>query len=306
MMDWFKVIGSDPSNSISEINASFKSYVVKNHPDKNRETDSAVFSNVISSYKKWREANEAKKTHHPEQRDPEIFRGQIGDDVHLEIIIDFIEAYNGTKKKVRVRSPNTNGFCEACSGSGSSDPNFMIECINCGGNGCVISSKSRTHINKEQCQRCRGSGQLPVFECALCSGTGKSETDRSMIVKIPPGSFDGTILKVRGAGGYGDPPGDLYLNIRVRSHPKFKINDGEIQTRVKLNPTEFILGCEKEILFPDGEKRPIKIDGSREVRIASHGVPGVKNSKFTIYPELKIPKEIPKELIEVLEKIQWP
>lgn len=300
-MDFFKIIGASESMSKEQVRSCFKSYISSHHPDKSKSTNLEEFRFVIEFFKNWKpkENGSVKR-----ERDPEVFNGQIGEDVHVETIIEFTEAFKGVKKKIHVRSPNSNGFCGECHGTGSSDPSLMIDCMNCSGHGCVISTSSRTAINKEQCVRCSGSGKVPIFECVICKGTGKSETNKIITVFIPPGSFDGTTLKISGSGTPGSPCGDLYIQVRVKSSPIFKKIGDDILTTVKINIRDFILGCEKPILFPDGETRTVEIKSSL-THFKEYGIPGMEKSKFTIRSEVTRPKTIPNELREVLDKIQW-
>ena len=39
---------------------------------------------------------------------------------------------------------------------------------------------------------------------------------RTLVVKVPPGTKDGTVLRLGGAGGAGTPPGDVLVTIRYR------------------------------------------------------------------------------------------
>lgn len=39
---------------------------------------------------------------------------------------------------------------------------------------------------------------------------------RTLVVKVPPGTKDGTVLRLGGAGGAGTPPGDVLVTVRYR------------------------------------------------------------------------------------------
>ena len=66
-------------------------------------------------------------------------------------------------------------------------------------------------------------------------------------VTIPPGSREGTIVRLAGQGepGIGSgPPGDLLLHVRLERHPVFQVlGADDIQAELKLAPWEAALGA---------------------------------------------------------------
>jgi molecular chaperone DnaJ len=76
-------------------------------------------------------------------------------------------------------------------------------------------------------------------------------------VKVPRGIHQGQRLRVPGGGLHRDiqyPPGDLYIEIIVRSHPRFRrVNDFVLIVDVEIDSLEAILGGEVEIEMIDGE-----------------------------------------------------
>ena len=58
--------------------------------------------------------------------------------------------------------------------------------------------------------------------CKVCKGQGLEERGTRLDVKVPQGIEDGTQMILRGQGEdgpHGGPPGDLYVNVRVKPHP---------------------------------------------------------------------------------------
>jgi hypothetical protein len=75
---------------------------------------------------------------------------------------------------------------------------------------------------KEPCARCDGTGTRGARKrsCRQCSGTGFTAGERTLQVRIPPDSRDGTRLVVRGEGGRAAPSGprgDLLIRVEVPS-----------------------------------------------------------------------------------------
>lgn len=65
----------------------------------------------------------------------------------------------------------------------------------------------------EPCGRCRGDDP----RCRRCGGTGQRLRDRTWLVTIPPGTPDGALLRLAGAGHHGprfSRPGDVRIRIR--------------------------------------------------------------------------------------------
>ena len=70
------------------------------------------------------------------------------------------------------------------------------------------------------CRNCVGNGGhgRASGNCEKCLGLGELEETRSVRVFIPPGSPNGTRLRVEGAGDYpnpGNPPGDLVILVHI-------------------------------------------------------------------------------------------
>src|SRR4030095_3249966 len=74
--------------------------------------------------------------------------------------------------------------------------------------------------------------------------TGKAETE-TIRVRLPPGISEGQSIRVSGKGeegSAGGAPGDLYLRVRVASHPDFRIRGADLYYEVDLAPWEAVLG----------------------------------------------------------------
>ncbi|MFO8064865.1 MAG: DnaJ C-terminal domain-containing protein [Spirochaetota bacterium] len=86
------------------------------------------------------------------------------------------------------------------------------------------------------------------------SGRVNSRT-RNFEVKIPPGINDGERLRLSGQGGAGaggGKKGDLYLRMRIASHPKFTVNGPDLETEVPITPSEAVLGAKVEVPLVKG------------------------------------------------------
>jgi curved DNA-binding protein len=69
-------------------------------------------------------------------------------------------------------------------------------------------------------------------------------------VKIPAAVRNGTMIRLPGQGRQGlggGPPGDLYLKVRLKSDPRFKVEGDDLKTTVPVAPWEAALGAKVEV-----------------------------------------------------------
>lgn len=81
--------------------------------------------------------------------------------------------------------------------------------------------------------------------------TSTGQGQRRLEVLIPPGVREGNKIKVAGEGKVGKnggESGDLYLKVKIKEHPLFKMDGDDIHSTLELEPYEAILGTEKEVL----------------------------------------------------------
>jgi molecular chaperone DnaJ len=76
-----------------------------------------------------------------------------------------------------------------------------------------------------RCEVCEGTGAQDSDECSECQGKQLIVRPVTLDVKIPPGVADNytlAFIKEGGEGRNGGPPGDLFLRVCIKPHPKFK------------------------------------------------------------------------------------
>jgi len=74
-------------------------------------------------------------------------------------------------------------------------------------------------------------------------------------VRVPPGAGDGDKVRIAGhgaPGGYGGPPGDLILNIRVSKHPHFERSGLDLYLDLPITVGEAYRGAKVRVPTPDG------------------------------------------------------
>ena len=98
-------------------------------------------------------------------------------------------------------------------------------------------------------------------------------------VKIPVGTAEGQVLRLRGqagAGRNGGPAGDALIEIHVAKHPFFRREGAHIKLVLPIGLAEAVLGGFIEVPTPGGPVRmkvPAHSDSGTELRLRGRGVP---------------------------------
>jgi curved DNA-binding protein len=158
----------------------------------------------------------------------------------------------------------------------------------------------------------RGRDQEATLELSLeeaARGGRKKITlgdGRDYEVNIPAGVRDGQLIRLGGEGTPGvggGPPGDLLLRVRVRPHPRFRVEGRDLHTDLAVAPWEAALGADVEVRTLTGTARVKVPEGSscgRRLRLRGEGMPG-----GDLYAQVKImvPKTLSAEERELFERL---
>jgi molecular chaperone DnaJ len=129
------------------------------------------------------------------------------------------------------------------------------------------------------CSKCGGRGYVVESPCKDCRGRGVQQRTRKISVVIPGGVDDGHTLRLRGegnAGENGSPPGDLYLVISVRPHPRFRREDSDIYLETQVGAVDAMLGAELNVPTLYGDVRltlPAGMQPGQRFPIKGKGLP---------------------------------
>lgn len=126
---------------------------------------------------------------------------------------------------------------------------------------------------------------------------------RELTVAIPPGVRDGQRIRLRaegGAGPGGGPPGDLYLRVRLRPHPRFRVEHArDLAVDVTVAPWEAALGASVRVPTLTGSARVTVPPGSscgRRLRLRGEGMPGPRGTRGDLHAVVKI--AVPRRLTD--------
>jgi curved DNA-binding protein len=116
--------------------------------------------------------------------------------------------------------------------------------------------------------------------------------DRSLSVKIPKGVKQGQQIRLagQGAAGHGEGgSGDLYLEVRFKPHPLYRIEDRDLYLDLPVAPWEAALGATVKVPTPGGTVDltiPGNSGAGRKLRLKGRGLPG--NPAGDLYAALQI------------------
>jgi curved DNA-binding protein len=134
---------------------------------------------------------------------------------------------------------------------------------------------------------------------------------RTIDVAIPAGVVDGQRIRLRSQGGQGSgggAAGDLYLIVRIESHPRYRLEGRDLHVTLPLAPWEAALGRSVPIETPGGPatvKVPAGTSSHRRLRLKGRGLPNKGGRPGDLYAEaqIKVPKSLSAEERKLFEKL---
>jgi molecular chaperone DnaJ len=178
-----------------------------------------------------------------------------GADKQTVATIAFMEAAEGTERRIRV---GVMQKCDDCKGSGKTRKTMIQKCGVCGGAGQVQGSPGGGLFGTVimTCRSCRGSGEVMKDPCGGCGGLGIKQGVRDTKVAFPAGTDNGMVMRVDGAGDDGirnGPPGDLYIQVRVKEDPYFHREGRNLHVVAPISIAQAALGGTVKVRTVDGE-----------------------------------------------------
>ena len=201
-----------------------------------------------------------------------------GADVGYVMELDLEDAVAGIEKRIEIPSMTP---CAPCKGSGSADGR-VDTCSTCQGHGQVRMQRGPFQM-QQACPHCGGTGKTIANPCKSCDGAGRVEEDKTLSVKIPAGVDNGDRIRLAGegeAGPAGTPPGDLYVEVRVRPHDIFERDGDDLHCDVPIRISQAALGDITRVPTLGGEvelRIPAETQTGRVFRLRDKGVKSVRS-----------------------------
>jgi molecular chaperone DnaJ len=203
---------------------------------------------------------------------------QRGEDMRGDVVITLEEVMTGVTKRLSVERTET---CAVCHGEGAESPADTEVCRECRGAGQVRENfLGSAFVRLRPCPRCHGRGRVILRPCRACRGQGAVRATRQVSVTIPAGVESGTRVRVQregAAGAMGGPPGDLYVFVHVKEHPRFQRDHADLLGTLPVGFAQAALGAEVEYQ---------SLDGSLTVRVPA----GTQSGEWLTLPDRGLPR----------------
>ena len=227
-----------------------------------------------------------------------------GGDLSYAMEVTLEEAALGKDAQIRIPSWDD---CTTCHGSGAKPGTKVVSCTTCHGHGQVQMRQGFFSV-QQTCPTCKGNGKLIPEPCSACMGVGKTKTNKTLEVKIPAGIDDNMRIRSTGngePGTNGGPPGDLYIEIRLKKHDIFERDGDDLHCSVPISFTTAALGGEIDVPTLAGKAAIDIPDGTqagKQFRLRGKGIKGVRSSyPGDLYCHISI--ETPVKLTEHQRKL---
>ena len=316
--DFYEVLGVPKNASDDEIKKAYRKLAMKWHPDRNQGDASAEskFKEVKEAYEMLSDAEKrgAYDQYGHAGVDPnmrggaggpggfgdafgdifgDIFGGgrrgggggggrQVfrGNDLSYAMDITLEEAAAGKESQIRIPSWDS---CSPCDGTGAKPGTQAKTCTTCHGAGQVQMRQGFFSV-QQTCPHCHGKGKIIADPCNTCHGQGQNKTNKTLEIKIPAGIDDGMRIRSTGngePGQNGGPPGDLFIEIRLRKHDIFERDGDDLHCQVPVNMTSAALGGEIDLPTLAGKATieiPEGTQNGKTFRLRGKGIKGVRSS----------------------------
>jgi molecular chaperone DnaJ len=210
------------------------------------------------------------RSHHAERR---------GNDLKAAVTLTLQEVATGVKKTLKYKRLVA---CETCGGSGAKPGTSPRTCPTCGGRGEVRRAQRSIFgqfLSVSPCPTCAGEGRVIAETCQICRGDGRTRTDTTITVDVPPGVSSSNYITLRGQGHVGPrggPAGDLVVMLEVEEDERFQRHGDDLVYDLQLSFSQAALGVEIRVPTPYGDE-PVKVAPGTQagtvLRLKGRGLP---------------------------------
>jgi len=153
---------------------------------------------------------------------------------------------------------------------------------------------------RTNCPACNGTGMVNRKPCHSCGGTANKTINKILVVQIPSFVREGNKIRLKGQGGEDAEDGvqgDLLLTVRILTHVRFTLMKNNLETSVRINPEQAVLGCKIPMPTMDGEviiTIPPMAHNGQKLRLRSKGWADKAGNRGDMYVKMII--DIPRSL----------
>lgn len=280
--DYYKIMGVDENATPDDIKKAYKKLARRFHPDVSKEADAEQqFKEVGEAYEVLRDAEKRREYDQLRKMGVAGRNGQFTPPPGWEAATHFYEQEG--------HSSDFSDFFEALFGR----------------NGSFRRSEAGMRMRGEDLhselallleEAWQGSEQTVAIRVPESDEHGLlSHRVRKLKVKVPPGTGDGSVLRIKGQGTPGlggGSAGDLLLTIRLAQHPLYVVDGKNLSLVVPLAPWEAVLGCKLTVPTLAGKRLvtiPPDSQNGQKLRLAGLGMPGKPPGDFFLVLKVVVP-----------------
>ncbi|ANI29346.1 DNA-binding protein [Yersinia entomophaga] len=278
--DYYVIMGVEPTASQKEIKTAYRRLARKYHPDVSTEPDAeSQFKEIAEAYEVLKDAE--RRAEYDELRlhrnDPH-FGQQAG--------------YHGGGQQWQGRAGggdthDFSDFFDSFFGNRGASAHYSSHQSSQSMRGQDIEMELPIFLEETLSEQTRAI-QIPTYDAL-----GRTDSTKTLKVKIPAGVGDGERIRLKGQGvpGFGGGAnGDLYLVIRIAPHPLFDIDGQNLQIVLPLAPWEAALGASVEVPTLTGKINltiPSGSQSGQRLRVKGKGLASKKGTG-DLYAVLKV------------------
>ena len=120
--------------------------------------------------------------------------------------------------------------------------------------------------------------------------------ERTLEVRIPAGVRPGQMIRLAGQGGSGQgsaPAGDLFLEVQLRPHARWRVDGHTLVGELPVAPWEAALGAVLPVQLPDGRTLKLRVpadaQSGRTLRVPGQGWPGTPPGDLELVVRVLLP-----------------
>jgi len=192
------------------------------------------------------------------------------EEIETTVVIPFRVAALGGKIPITL---TMSEVCPTCGGKGAAPGATISTCPECKGRGTISFGQGGFAVNRP-CPVCRGKGTVPSQRCGTCQGSGEVRVEKRINVTIPPGTEDGTRVRLKDQGAKGK--GDVVVQIQVEPDRFFRREGLDVICVVPINLAQALLGSRIKVKTLDGKRVVLKVppgtQHGQKFRIPGQGI----------------------------------